>query len=305
MKKKKGPSPYDAPNADFELDRVMDPVEFKQFSPVRGPGPYPMPQNFNREPISNGIVNGKRPLLTLVRPTPTPSPAPENRKSKSEPKETSRKVEPSKTTQKDDDKPVEKSLPEESTQTPTSTSSSKGVTWGENETKHYEVESPSERRDEFVSSTKDDKHGEESQSKPPKKPSRWGAIRDSFAGAAAVGAFVAANSESSKSEKSTKVDKEEGKPEPFEYRGVVVEPEGFSQATDNIEQNPPPVGPKPSKIPASQMPGAFDDDLDFTAHVAAGLQDSGFDPNIVINDSDFHRRSSPGSEEPLRGTYQR
>ncbi|KAK8125516.1 uncharacterized protein PG998_001275 [Apiospora kogelbergensis] len=50
------------------------------------------------------------------------------------------------------------------------------------------------------------------------------------------------------------------------------------------------------------MPGSFAEDLDFTATVAAGLQDSGFDPNLVIDNAGYHKRSSPpGSNEP--GTY--
>ena len=47
------------------------------------------------------------------------------------------------------------------------------------------------------------------------------------------------------------------------------------------------------------IPGEFGDDLDFTATVAAGLEGTGFDPAIVVNNPDFIRRSSPpGSEEP-------
>ncbi|KAL9013568.1 MAG: hypothetical protein Q9173_001746 [Seirophora scorigena] len=47
----------------------------------------------------------------------------------------------------------------------------------------------------------------------------------------------------------------------------------------------------------------YGDDLDFTATVAAGLQDTGFDPSIVTDDPSFRRRDSPpGSEgdEPAR-----
>lgn len=41
------------------------------------------------------------------------------------------------------------------------------------------------------------------------------------------------------------------------------------------------------------------DDLDFAATLAAGLEDAGLDPSIVINDPSFRRRDSPpGSEEP-------
>jgi hypothetical protein len=41
--------------------------------------------------------------------------------------------------------------------------------------------------------------------------------------------------------------------------------------------------------------GAVPPDIDFAATLAAGLQDSGFDPNLVIEDPVFHRRASPTS----------
>ncbi|TGO31305.1 hypothetical protein BPAE_0001g02040 [Botrytis paeoniae] len=98
------------------------------------------------------------------------------------------------------------------------------------------------------------------------------------------------------------------------YRGVTVEPESpysevrsQSPPRDNGRESlsqhtrrdsPPSVGPKPVSPQTSHMPGAFDDDLDFTATVAAGLQDSGFDPNIVVDDLTFRKRESPpGSNE--------
>ena len=41
---------------------------------------------------------------------------------------------------------------------------------------------------------------------------------------------------------------------------------------------------------ASEQP---DQDIDFAATLAAGLADSGFDPNLVVDDPAFHRRASP------------
>ena len=40
------------------------------------------------------------------------------------------------------------------------------------------------------------------------------------------------------------------------------------------------------------------DDFDFAAHVARGLEDSGFDPNLVANDPTFQRRASPPGTVP-------
>ncbi|KAI9835304.1 MAG: hypothetical protein M1819_002448 [Sarea resinae] len=55
---------------------------------------------------------------------------------------------------------------------------------------------------------------------------------------------------------------------------------------------------EPQDLP-SHMPGAFGDDLEFAATLAAGLQDSGFSPAIVVDDPTFRRRESPpGSEKP-------
>ena len=52
------------------------------------------------------------------------------------------------------------------------------------------------------------------------------------------------------------------------------------------------------------MPGDFGDDLEFAATVAAGLEDTGFDPAIVIDDATFRRRDSPPGSEPT-GFYRR
>jgi hypothetical protein len=174
---------------------------------------------------------------------------------------------------------------------PTTSTVSKGVTWGQNETKHFEVESPSEHKDEFISST--DVKARETPSEP-KSPAKsksggWGAIAAGIMGAGA-GAAAASSSDTSKKSK----ENEKKQEEPYEYRGVVVEPESPPR-----RRSPPSTGPKPSTTGSSRVPGAFNDDLDFTATVAAGLQDTGFDPNIVINDPSFRRRDSPpGSNEP-------
>lgn len=56
-----------------------------------------------------------------------------------------------------------------------------------------------------------------------------------------------------------------------------------------------------SEVFQRHVPGEFGDDLEFAATLAAGLQDTGFDPSIVINDPTYHRRESPpGSERPYQ-----
>ncbi|KAL2064896.1 hypothetical protein VTL71DRAFT_4036 [Oculimacula yallundae] len=309
MEEHKGKGPYDAPNADFRLDHVLEhPKDLQLFSrPSSG---------LNRsiaEPIRDPDASKPRPHLNLVRPTPTPSPMPEKQIARSEPG--------GKTKSKKDREPPNRSSSSDIIigpkgniiASPAASNVSKGVTWGENETKHFEVESPSEHRDEFVSKT--DIKSRESTSEPgtPKGDKGWGAVAAGIVGAG-VGATVA--SEMSKSSKS----QENAKPVPYEYRGVVVEPESPARREEyrgvivepesppqkQRQRSPPSPGPKPTMSQSNysnHMPGAFDDDFDFTATVAAGLQDTGFDPNIVIDDPTFRRRDSPpGSND--HGFYQ-
>jgi hypothetical protein len=283
MEDQKKAGPYDAPNADFQLDHVLeDPLDLRNFriSPtnmvrVDVEGPY-----LKRDPDADR----PRPFLNLVHPTPTPSPAPEKQADRSEPA-TSSESKDRKDSKRSSTSDVKSQ--NEVVDSPTASNVSKGVTWGENETKHFEVESPSEHRDEFVS--KSDISAQESQEEPQPgaspKSKGWAALRGAFMGAAAA---AASSSETSKTSESKEDEKKDA---PYEYRGVVVEPESPPQSSS--QRDAPPAGPKPSASETSRVPGAFNDDLDFTATVAAGLQDSGFDPNIVIDDPSFRRRNSP------------
>ena len=305
--KKKGL--YDAPNADFQLDYVLEnPRELRRFSLP----PVTRDRSSSDAPIlkKDPDASGPRPFLNLVLPTPTPSPTPEKQVAQSEPAQPSKPQVQTATTAASD---VVIGPRGNIVETPSASTVSKGVTWGENETKHFEVESPSEHRDEFVSSSemraRDDPVGQpktKSRDSPVEQPkssngskrSGWGAIAAGIIGASA-GAAAASASETSEISKSSKTKEDEKKQDAsYEYRGVVVEPDSPSR-----RRSPPSTGPKPTASQTSQsshIPGAFDDDLDFTATVAAGLQDTGFDPNIVINDPKFRRRDSPpGSNEPI------
>ncbi|PQE19974.1 Involucrin repeat protein [Rutstroemia sp. NJR-2017a BVV2] len=179
---------------------------------------------------------------------------------------------------------------------PTQSTVSKGVTWGVNETKHFEVESPTDGREEFNS--------QPDGSEKSRSGNGWGAIAAGVMGAGA-GAVLASSSESARDSKVTddrdaprksRLDDRDRNQGPYEYRGVVVEP-GTPDERPRRE-SPPKIGPKPVTAPSGHVPGAFDDDLDFTAHVAAGLQDTGFNPDLVIDDPAFRKRDSPaGSNE--------
>ncbi|KAL8798315.1 MAG: hypothetical protein Q9182_006770 [Xanthomendoza sp. 2 TL-2023] len=54
---------------------------------------------------------------------------------------------------------------------------------------------------------------------------------------------------------------------------------------------------KPKERKKSPPEACYGDDLDFAATVAAGLQDTGFNPSIVVDDPSFHRRDSPPGSE--------
>jgi hypothetical protein len=87
-------------------------------------------------------------------------------------------------------------------------------------------------------------------------------------------------------------------PQPESKPTVPSSPSRRSIALD-LDDEPPQVGPKPPSPRTTKMPGAFGDDLDFPATLAAGLASTGFDPNMVIDDPTYRRRDSPpGSNEP-------
>ncbi|EHL03402.1 hypothetical protein M7I_0625 [Glarea lozoyensis 74030] len=321
--------PYDAPNADFNPDHHFDdPRDLRTFRPET-----PILYGGYKDPTALE----PRPLLNLVRPTPVPSPLPEKQKAKEESSRsektrsqpTSSKPSRSESSRSDPTRSesgrpdAARSEPPRSSKSrdraekirtassevgrsnggmdsPTSSTISKGVTWGENETKHFDVESPSDVREEYISSSdvpayeKSPQPKSRPESKSDSKPSKgWGAIAAALVGAGA-GAAIASSGDSSDSKKTERAT---SPPKAYEYRGVMVEPE--SPDSKGRRRSPPSPGPKPAS-PSSHMPGAFEEDLEFTANVAAGLKDAGFDSDIVIEDPEFRKRSSPpGSNERI------
>jgi hypothetical protein len=305
MEDRKKEGPYDAPNADFKLDYVLeDPRELRTFNilVIDVENSDAATPNLKRDP--DAVL--PRPHLNLVRPTPTPSPMPEKQEEvQAARSESNQPSKPKGETTSVVTDTVDESRGKDEPSPPSSTIS-KGVTWGENETKHYEVESPHEEKKEFVSSdfrARDVAEPEQPKPKPklPTAGKGWGAIVAGITGASAAATAVGSSSDSSKTahkEDSEKARNDNEVSSPYEYRGVIVEPEGPSRNRE--QRSPPSTGPKPSPAQSPhRVPGNFDDDLDFTATVAAGLQDTGFDPNIVINDPAFRRRDSPpGSNKP-------
>ena len=94
--------------------------------------------------------------------------------------------------------------------------------------------------------------------------------------------------------------------EPKGHRDEVVQPlwnenSKGEHLVGTAEEKDLPDPPIVQKVEAKSTAG-FGDDIDFAATLAAGLEDAGMDPSIVIDDPSFRRRDSPpGSEEP--GTY--
>ncbi|KAL8692428.1 MAG: hypothetical protein Q9218_002549 [Villophora microphyllina] len=96
--------------------------------------------------------------------------------------------------------------------------------------------------------------------------------------------------------------------QPEHVKYAVIEPKERSvdPAVDspvseiNITEAVPGISSLKNRNTRKKSPPKVDygDDLDFTATVAAGLQDTGFNPSIVIDDPSFRRRDSPlGSED--------
>ncbi|KAK1987946.1 hypothetical protein LZ30DRAFT_105745 [Colletotrichum cereale] len=304
-------SPYDAPNADVRIDHVIIPQELSRFRlPGRQPAAGEVPKFQSRDPS----CERERPLLNLVLPTPvvTPrhTPAPEQQK---EPRSSSRKQEaPQKRSVEPVGAPSSDVVPAteivlgpraEAVERPT-TPTAKSVTWGENETKRFNIESPEPPR-KTASSTS-------SKSKKKKKlgkSSPWGIISAAVGtGAAAAAAAAAAPDMRDPFESRTGEDRErQSPPESPKSRGIepIAEPTALpasykrSKSFEDEHDLPPAPGPKPSSPQTSRMPGAFADDIEFASVLAAGLQDTGFDPNIVIDNPTYMRRDSPpGQSEP-------
>lgn len=283
MKQKPQKHKYSEPNADFRFDNLMSPKDLDHFRPH---------EYLVRDPSAER----PRPYLNLVIPTPVPTPSPESQK---------KKPAKSKTPEPVVEEPKEvadvvispRGEVVEAPQTPTS----KRVSWGPSETQQYEVESPDR------SSERNSRSYEEPRS--PGKSSGWGSAA---AAAAGIAAAAALSKKDDKYEPSRRDDRArestDGKSSEHSRsppsRKVLPKGTAPSRVLDEEPEDVPPApGPKPASPRSSQMPGAFADDLDFAATLAAGLQDTGFDPNIVIEDAAYRRRDSPPGSNESTGVY--
>ncbi|KAF6827880.1 involucrin repeat protein [Colletotrichum musicola] len=310
-------SPYDAPDADVRIDNVIIPEELNRFLLADRPLARGAVSVFrSRDPS----CERDRPLLNLVLPTPLvtprPTPAPEKQR-EVKPADESRESTDSRSVGADASSVDSARHPEvilgpkgEVIERPT-TPTAKSVTWGENETKSFVVESPEPPKNSSSgSSPKSTKYAKSK--KRLGKSSPWGIIAAAIGGSGAAAAtaapevrdpFEAQNDKDN--QQKTGEDEEKHSPpqspksravEPSSPNVVAASPKLVTSFDDDL---PPAPGPKPSSPRMSQMPGTFADDLEFASVLAAGLQDSGFDPNIVIDNPAYIRRDSPpGQNEP-------
>ncbi|RFU76202.1 involucrin repeat [Trichoderma arundinaceum] len=265
-------NPYAPPNADVRIDNEIFPYETGRFRVTNGVDV----SRFRSRDVS---CERERPLLNIVRPTPVPSPDPTSaarEDSKQQPTDVpaSREVpkEPESLASSDSSEDEESEQKGDATH---SSPSGKSVSWGENSTKRFVVETPETRS--RAESPNELAEAEEKPRPRLSKVSQWGRI--------------AAMMASGTSEPTTELDRSPAS------RGRDL------PAGDDVNGTPPVPGPKPVGPELEQMPGTYADDLEFAATVAAGLEESGFDPNIVIDDPNFRRRDSrPGTNEiPVRG----
>lgn len=285
-------SKYSEPDADILFDNTMSPTELREYWPKEAPVLDPSAQR-------------PRPVLNLVMPTPVPTPSPEKQD-----KSATRKSEPAPQSPTDDVanvvlgpkgdvvEVIEAAEVVEPPQTP------KSVTWGPSETKQYEVESrdPSLERP-TQTSERSNNSGKKSSS------GGWGTIAAAITGAG-VGAALAREDRTERSGRDDTardiIDEKRSSDSRSPPKERPILPVGISSQVPEEEPDelPPVPGPKPTSPRHSQMPGAFGEDLDFTATLAAGLEQSGFDPEIVIDDPEYRRRDSPpGSNDPLTAVY--
>ncbi|CCU76287.1 hypothetical protein BGHDH14_bghG002320000001001 [Blumeria hordei DH14] len=181
-------------------------------------------------------------------------------------------------------------------------STPKGVTWGRNETKHYEVESLSENQDEYFdnpdkealeySDSEFDYNANKVRESPFNNANKSMGGRNTTVGASSTHGVSTKNKYNyfiSKNKRPNKIrDLEETEFENSPQKATLkVFP---SRSPENLES-------------FTNIPGAFQDDFDFTATLAAGLQDTGFDPNIVIDSLTFHQKNKKHSSENLDVFY--
>ncbi|POS85615.1 hypothetical protein EPUL_004917, partial [Erysiphe pulchra] len=277
---------YYTPNADFRLDYVMNhPNEMQTLSTSSRLAQLGEPQKLDLEAAP------LRPFINLVRPTPSPPPRSEGHEASIEsillPE--SRK----------NNQGLQSNLFIESKfQSKTSSllpNTPKSVSWGENETKHYEIGFPSQNFDQNFDQNLS-KYNSPSEKFPETQSDIYVPISNTTntskelkeSGQEAIPVELRSKEFKNSSVKSANnpsnywlgEEKEHKVPNSLYYPHSFVE---SSNSSSNL------------KRPTSHASGTFEEDLDFTATIAAGLEKTGFDPEIIISHTDFRHKNLTSS----------
>ncbi|KAF4500658.1 hypothetical protein FAGAP_3148 [Fusarium agapanthi] len=267
---------FDGPDADVKIDNKIYPREERHFRNLS--------DNSSALVLRSRGPSRERPVLNLIYPTPATSrqhtPAPQAQGVR----------------QADDEVPT----PDDVSIGPKGeiisanelVSVPKSVSWGENETKSFEVDTPENRSDSdnyFPTDKSTDKPR-------PKlnKASRWGILAAALAGSSAEPHNEPDFVVSSKTSDIPRNFPDEASRDVSVHRVEDV-------SGDDTMPEPPIPGPKPPSPHPQQMPGGFADDFEFAATLAAGLKDTGFNPDIVIDDPSYSRRDSPPGVQEANG----
>ncbi|RKF64176.1 hypothetical protein OnM2_020056, partial [Erysiphe neolycopersici] len=266
-----------APDAGFRLDYVMNhPNEIQNLNTISRSAQHdPHMLDIEAAPL--------RPFINLISPTPSPPLRSEGYEASSESVLLS---EDRKNNQSLQSNLVTESKvqPKNSSQLP---NTPKSVSWGVNETKHYDTGFPSQNDDkniskyEFLSGKFPESHSNiyfpisnTRNTSEEVKESVQGAPKESHSNEY-TNSFVKSSSNPSNywlgEEKEQKANNSLYYPQPF------VE---SSTSSSNL------------KSQTSHAPRTLEEDLGFTATVAAGLEKTGFDPEIIISDTDFRHNNS-------------
>ncbi|KAH7257135.1 hypothetical protein BKA59DRAFT_499394, partial [Fusarium tricinctum] len=264
---------YEGPDADVKIDNKIYPQEERRF---RNLG-----DNSSALVLRQRDISRERPVLNLIYPTPAasrqPTPAPAARKQE---KEESFDAEDVIIGPKGEILPASEPV-----------SVAKSVSWGENETKRFDAHTP-EARSETENYFPKDKSPDKPRPKL-NKASRWGILAAALAGSSAE-----PHNEPDVEVPSKQSDIPRNFPDDTSRDVLVQRAEAFG---DDASREPPVPGPKPASPHRGQMPGGYADDLEFAATLAAGLKDTGFNPDIVIEDPSYSRRDSPPGVQEANG----
>ncbi|KZZ95949.1 involucrin repeat protein [Moelleriella libera RCEF 2490] len=287
-------SRYAGPDADVKIDNRIYPRELDKFrTEDRFANVFT-----SRDPS----CERERPLLNLVYPTPVPTPSMSRSSSEIGPRSSTRDVSKDRARGSDDAARAQDDhdtrddyrigpLNDAIDVMPSITSAAtKSVTWGENSTKSFNAESPEPKKNteaEWITS----KTGERPRPRLDQN-SRWGIVASAIADTSQE---PATESELENSVLNRRSSSDVG----TDRRGSAL-PE-YDSFKEETRSEPPVPGPKPASPATDRMPGGFADDLEFAATLAAGLKDTGFDPNIVIDDPAYRRRDSPPNSSESNG----